>query len=263
MSENIFDAMMMVFGMLVFILALSLTMMLFDKLAIVGRTIYMSTDNANQLKQVYIVNKDNLNQIAQEVAGYTERKVTKSSILPMLHRYYKEKFTIKIYDENGKLLQIFDTSLENEVNHASKVSSGLVGPVGTTNPRHRYTKTEYDQNVILGQYGNPQSPLFMFSAPWAGAGLKEEKDEFAKERVDLYIRGDKAYINGVLVDYTNANTFANYSDNTTFKEIVVKYQIQGNVRVGDKDAQEDGAEELVNDQSPVSKTEIIYIKENN
>ena len=61
-----------------------------------------------------------------------------------------------------------------------------------------------------------------------------EKDEFTKQRVEMYINGFKSAINGIEVDYTDPRKggwFSKLPENTKFIETVVKYQSSGDVRM--------------------------------
>lgn len=85
--------------------------------------------------------------------------------------------------------------------------------------------------ILSGKVGDT---LYLFTAPWRGAGLKMEKDEFTKQRVEMYINGFKSAINGIEVDYTDPSKggwFSKLPENTKFIETVVKYQSSGDVRM--------------------------------
>ena len=129
---------------------------------------------------------------------------------------------IRIYRKNKNLKQVFDLGLEGEVSRIS----GLL-------PSALNKLTEYEK-AVKNTFGKSGDDLYLFTAPWRAAGLKVEKDEFTKQRVEMYINGFKSAINGIEVDYTDPNKggwFSKLPENTKFIETVVKYQASGDVRL--------------------------------
>ena len=220
MDQNITDAMNILFGIMVFIIAVSLTMYLFTTLSNTSNSIFETIGMAKYTQNVSLNADDNEDKIDDAIKRFDNRTVTKSTIIPMLHRYYKENFTVKIYDKNKNLKQVFDLGLEGEVSRIS----GLL-------PSALNKLTEYEK-AVKNTFG--KSGLYLFTAPWRAAGLKVEKDEFTKQRVEMYINGFKSAINGIEVDYTDPNKggwFSKLPENTKFIETVVKYQASGDVRL--------------------------------
>ena len=221
MDQNITDAMNILFGIMVFIIAVSLTMYLFTTLSNTSNSIFETIGMAKYTQNVSLNADDNEDKIDDAIKRFDNRTVTKSTIIPMLHRYYKENFTVKIYDKNKNLKQVFDLGLEGEVSRISLLPSAL------------NKLTEYEK-AVKNTFGKSGDDLYLFTAPWRAAGLKVEKDEFTKQRVEMYINGFKSAINGIEVDYTDPNKggwFYKLPENTKFIETVVKYQASGDVRL--------------------------------
>ena len=101
-------------------------------------------------------------KVDDAIKRFDNRTVTKSTIIPMLHRYYKENFTVKIYDKNKNLKQVFDLGLEGEVSRIS----GLL-------PSALNKLTEYEK-AVKNTFGKSGDDLYLFTAPWRAAGLKVE-----------------------------------------------------------------------------------------
>ena len=222
MDQNITDAMNILFGIMVFIIAVSLTMYLFTTLSNTSNSIFETIWMEKYTQNVSLNADDNEHKIDDAIKRFDNITVTKSTIIPMLHRYYKENFTVKIYDKNKNLKQVFDLGLEGEVSRIS----GLL-------PSALNKLTEYEK-AVKNTFGKSGDDLYLFTAPWRAAGLKVEKDEFTKQRVEMYINGFKSAINGIEVDYTDPNKggwFSKLPENTKFIETVVKYQASGDVRL--------------------------------
>ena len=222
MDQNISDAMNILFGIMVFIIAVSLTMYLFTTLSNTSESIFSTIGMAKYTHNLGLNADDNEDKIDDAIKKFDNRTVTKSTIIPMLHRYYKENFTVKLYDKNKNLKQVFDLGLEGEVARIS----GLT-------PKAASTLTEYEK-AVKNTFGKIGDSLYLFTAPWRGAGLKTEKDEFTKQRVEMFINGFKSAINGIEVDYTDPNKggwFSKLPENTKFIETVAKYQASGDVRI--------------------------------
>ena len=222
MDQNISDAMNILFGIMVFIIAVSLTMYLFTALSNTSSSIFEIIGMAKYTQNVALNADDNEENIDDAIKKFDNRTVTKSTIIPMLQRYYKENFTVKLYDKNKNLKQVFDLGLEGEVSRISGLS------ISASN-----SLTEYEK-AVKNTFGKSGDDLYLFTAPWRAAGLKVEKDEFTKQRVEMYINGFKSAINGIEVDYTDPNKggwFSKLPENTKFIETVVKYQASGDVRL--------------------------------
>jgi len=223
--ENALDAMKMAFGMLVFVIALSASMYLLNTATSTSQILLYYADETNYL--------DNINIDATDIV--TKRVVNVETIIPTLYRYYKENFAVQIYNSNGDLVQIFDVNIEGKVRKAA----------GTTSGR----RTE-EQKALLSLYGNTslsRTNPYLFEAPWIGNTNKD-----IKTRIDLYVKGKCAYINGTKVDYTQNNLLNNFA-NSQFEEEFIQYTYKGDTITSD-----DGTETITGSAKPEDKIVIIY-----
>lgn len=247
MDENITDALMLGFGVLVFVIAVSLTMYIFSVLNSTSSIIFEDLSRGKSVYSVALHENTDYENISPELKKYSTKKVTKSSIIPVLYNYYKEDMTIKIFDRNKNLKQVFDIGIEGEIRRLASISSTKLSQL-----------TDYERRV-KEVFGNPTSELFMFGANWIGSGVlsKGEQSDDARLRVDLFVSGKKSSINGGEVDYTSSGRdwFANLPINSTFTENVIKYNMTGDVTINDS---ENYGDELVNSAAAKKRIEIIY-----
>lgn len=217
--ENLTKALYLSLAVFVFIVAFSLTMYLMNKLHTTAYTLVYRLDKTNYydslvLDEVISTNNDT------DVNNRTERVVGIDTIIPTLYRYYKESFAVKILDENGTLLQYFDTTAEGDVMRATATLE---------------SKRTSEQKALLSLYGASNRACNMFGAPWLGSTNKD-----AKERIDMYINGLSGYINNTFVDFSKTYSglalgttieankiYLNNFKNRKFKEIFSQYAYEG------------------------------------
>ena len=197
--ENLSHALYMAFAFFAFVLAFTYGLYMLNNLNETAEILVYRVDETNYYDSL------TLDEWISNSDGDTYKVVGIDSIIPTLYRYYKESFCVKILDENGNLLQLFDTTVEEEVNEASSLGDG-----------QRSDK----QKALMSLYDDSSSDCYLFTASWIG-----DVNEDAKERVDMYISGTKGYINNVLVDYTS-NNLNNYKDEK-FIEIFSQYSYEG------------------------------------
>ena len=233
--ENAVDAVKMAFAMLVLVIALS-------------TAIYALGITNNTVKSIIYMNDrtnfyDNLDVTAD---SKTYRLVDSDTIVPTLYRYYKENFSVKIYDEDT-LVQIFDINTEGEINKASSIRPAL---------------RDEAQNALISKYGNKtvgtaedSTNPYLFEAPWIGNTTTD-----TKTRVDLYVNGECGYINNIFVDYRNNNLQRliekkEANSGYEFVESFVKYTYTGDtISVGEGE----GIETITGSMQPEDKIEITY-----
>ena len=198
--ENITHALYMTFAMLVFAIAFTYALYMLNNLNETTETLVYRLDETN-----YYDSLDLTDWLASSDSD-TYKIVGIDSIIPTLYRYYKESFCVKILDKNGDLLQLFDTTTEEDVNTALSV--------GTTLQTDK-------QKALLALYNNSSSKCYLYGAPWIG------NTELSKQRIDMYISGAKGYINSSLVDYSGDGNYLNYYSGNQFKEIFSQYSYEG------------------------------------
>ena len=217
--EDAVQALKMAFAVFVFVIAISVAFYVLSKAKATSETIFYVSDKTNYYDNV-------------ESNSNVTRTVGLETVIPTLYRYYRENFMVQIMDVSGNVLQVFDTTTEWEVSNAAKVIE---------------KKRNARQKTLMKLYGEGKTN--MFGAPWVGT-----TDEDAKSRIDLYIKGEKGYINNALVNYENNGLLSNGIDEKTkFEESFTEYQYSGQT-ISD----EDGEYELVGDKQGNKKIIITY-----
>ena len=248
--ENAVQAIRMGFSMFIFALALTTSMYIFSICGNTAQAIVYYSDEANYYDNISIKGETT-----------TVRKVGFDTVIPTLYRYYKENFSVKIYDKTtnttglGTLIQVFDITTENKVNAAYRKSNGNENSNNIT----------AEEKLLLQEYGK-DSLTFLYGSPWNTNALV-----YAKQRVDFFVNGSMGYINNVLVDYSNkgqpsaGNNPANLkyymeqSDNLEIEERFVQYNYSGDtISVGEGE----NIETLTGNKIPDSKIEITYTIKN-
>ena len=197
--ENITKALMLAFSMLIFVIGFSYAMYLINGLTSTSSVLLETITTTNYY--------DNIEVTSENVSS---REVGVETIVPVLYRYYKENYAVKIEDENGNLIQVFDTNIESKIAKAAA-----------------YTGTSDKELLSLKNsiYNNSASNVYLFEAPWTGS-----TDENTKLRIDYFLKGTKGYINNTLVDYARTigtGGFLQQYGNKTFYESFVEYAYEG------------------------------------
>jgi hypothetical protein len=163
--ENVSQALIMAFSVLVFVIALSVSMYALTNVNTTAKSIVYMSDKTNYY--------DNLSVTASD---RTSRVVDSDTIIPTLYRYYKENFSVKIYDETSgtkELMQIFDIDTEGKIYRASAMTSAQL----TSSANREY-------KLLMEVYGDvSRNPYpYLFQAPWIGNTQVD-----TKTRIDLYV----------------------------------------------------------------------------
>lgn len=228
MDENLSHALYLVLAMFAFVLAFTYSLYMVNKLNSTAKVLVYRLDETNYYDSI------SLNEFVDErdSANQAYKVVSIDSIIPTLYRYYKESFAVKILDENGNLLQLFDANIEGQVRNATVLS---------------VSRRSAKQKAMLSLYGASDKKYYMFGAPWVGSTSKD-----TKERIDMYIAGKSGYINDAYVDYTtnNLNEFVGRK----FKEIFSEYTYEGDTL----SVEGDDFETLTGTQQVSTKIIITY-----
>ena len=225
--ENATHALYMAAAFLVFIGAFSYSLYMVNKLNTTANMLVYRLDETN-----YYDSLDLTELIADSDNTTNSYKIVSiDSIIPVLYKYYRESYTVRILDEDGELLQLFDTTVEGEVMTATNLLS---------------SRRTDRQKALLSLYGDSDKACYMYGAPWLGSTNKD-----TKERIDMYISGDSGYINNTWVDYSG-NYLRQYEDRQ-FQEIFSEYTYEG-----DTITSEDGEETLTGTRQTSAKIVITY-----
>lgn len=115
MDDNAVQAILMSFAVFIFIIALSLAIFMFNQIVITANTMTFYSDSTRYYDNVKI-NDSTLTD--EGLKDGTLRIVDTETIIPVLYRYYKENYCVKIYDDSNELVQMFDVNLEGEVHNS-------------------------------------------------------------------------------------------------------------------------------------------------
>lgn len=194
--ENAAGALRMGGAMMLFILAFTLIMNLYNQAKYTMDTILYSIDERNYYHHV----------------GATEANITREvgvdTIIPTLYTYITnsdDSVRINIVNKNNKLVQVFDSKIEGLINQYANS--------GDENLKN---------SLLCRRYNTTGTPLNMFGAPWVG-------DTSASiDRINAYVYGDKRYIKNsqVQVDYLENNLL---KLGNKFEENYVEYQSTGRI----------------------------------
>lgn len=232
--DNATQALMMAFSAFVFVFALTLAMYLIIQVQSTAEVLAFRSDSTRYYDNVELVNE---HANMPNTKG-TVRIVNAETIIPTLYRYNKENFCVKIYDADGKLIQIFDVNLENKVFNA----------ISDTKADEEDEAERKANNALKKVYDNKNDKgYYLFGAPWTGSA------EHIKTRIDLFVSGKAGYINNQYVDYTNNEFYNSLSQpNIQYIEEFISYSY-----TGDTLETEDG-EVLVTGASAKDKIVIVY-----
>lgn len=98
--ENAVDALKIAFGMLVFVIALTLAFMVF------------SQATQTSTKMLFASDKTNYYTYSNEAENKAGRIVGADVVISSLYRYYKESVVVRVYDKNNTLIEEFNTETD-------------------------------------------------------------------------------------------------------------------------------------------------------
>ena len=226
--DNALEAIKMAFAMMVFVIAMSAAVYLFNMASSTAKVLLYAADKTNYYDNIEIKNTDVIT-----------RQVNVETIIPTLYRYFKENFAVQIYNKNGELTQVFDLNIEGKVRRAAGTRENI---------------RTGEQKALLSLYGvsGAVSPAennpYLFEAPWIGNTSKD-----IKTRIDLYVNGGCGYINGTKVDYRQNSLKVFENRNAKFLEQFTEYAYKG-----DTISSEDGTETITGNSKTENKIVIIY-----
>ena len=235
--DNAIHAIIIAFSCIVFVFALTLAMYMFTQVTSTSEVMFYLSDKTNFYENIDL-------KRTESAVEKRKRIVDLETITPTLYRYYKERFCVRIVDEDGTLQQIFDINTEGAVRKAASTQ---------TNARTRY------QIALYNYYNRDTEPIYLYEAPWIG-----DTDQFVKTRVDFYLNGDRGYINNTLVDYTGSylNAVREYNRSMVrsgtpekivyFEENFVSYSYKGETFTNEE------GDILVTGTKPEDKIVITY-----
>ncbi len=221
--ENAVKALEMAFAVIVFIIALSVSMYAFN--------------NAKKTSDIMLYAQDKTNYYEYQGAkGKTaeDRIVGIETIVPTVYKYYKENYTVLFRKGNyntqtGELsnleyLKVYDTPSK------SKSSANGVVLWGTGNTYDALMQNKYAQFFDGGYTKSLNKEIFSFDLeeetlrhePWTGSYEKEREnlDKFFSGEIYKNPNNQKDYIN---YKYANGKSFIEEYKNSQFLETIGEY----------------------------------------
>ena len=214
--DNALDALKIAFAVLVFVIALSISMKVFGQAKLVSDEVFYMTDKTN----FYEYTSGDNSPDGRIVSGET--------IIPTLYRYYKENFNVIIKDERGNELkaagadyvQTYRSLLPQEIGHVrvinldELVSNKYIDPL------------KDERGNILWEF-NLEQEIKKYSknyrnAPWVGNANID-----TKLRVDVEVSGISQKINGVEYGSQTNGGIYNYVNGKKFKETFKEIRYSG------------------------------------
>lgn len=221
--ENVTEGLYMSVSILIFILAISLSMFLFSQLTKTAEVVFDAALEPGYYSEIEIDRGDVSKQGSKRV-------VSKNDIITALYRYPTQTIAITILDVNGNEYQVFDKYIESQVRSLSS--------------RNLSDLKEIDK-TFLNKYNIAGNRLYLFGAPWIGS------TQAHRERVDLFVNSEDGFINGKPVKYAGKGLSS--LSNEKFIETVLNYKISG-----DGLYDEATGTEVVTSEIGTYKIEIIY-----
>ena len=114
--EDVVQALMMAFAVMVFVIAFSVAMYMFSQVTTTAETLALYTDSTLYYDNVRLDEDASITD--EDIRTGKTRIVNAETIIPTLYRYPDEEFCVKIYNSANKLIQIFDLDLEGKVQSA-------------------------------------------------------------------------------------------------------------------------------------------------
>ncbi len=210
--ENATEALMMGFAVLVFVIALTVSITVFSQVRVVSDMVLYRKDETNYYEYEGATGKAAENRI-----------VGLETIIPTLYKYYKENYTVVFregtynmetgeFGEDLKPLTIYNTQSKN---------SSLWGESYDTMMMNKY------KNYFTGGYNEEKSKrIFSFDLeeetsrrePWTGSNYQ------TKENLQCFLNGEVYYNPNNNSDYINYNHgFIQQYNNKKFVETIGEY----------------------------------------
>ena len=192
--ENISEAVYMGGAALLFIVAFTITLMLFGQAKNTTDAGLAAADKSSYYQQ-----------IQPNKTGVT-RKVGIETVIPTIYRYFQEGFTVRICKRDGnveKELQVFDSTIEGRIANDPNNNSG---------------------SRDLEKYVDTSSAVYMYGAPWGNGDTNYSN---TLKRINAYIYGEDITIGTSEIQYKSKNNYLMNDEDKTFEESYLEYNTSG------------------------------------
>ena len=239
--ENVTEALKMAFGVMVFVIAITLTFSMVSQARQTSDIIFQIEDDSKYFQE-------GLEGVTYLSAGQTEREVGWDTVVSTIYRYKVEDYGVTIIDDSksgsNKIIARFDydteTKVQNWKSNERRYGDDQANPNNTLvnklnkkvftkyNELSSLSRSDYYDDVFKRIYNSKSSSTGEINMPWLGVDTNALKERL---RVDLQKSEEtKTYNDGT--KYTGLHLADQYADKK-FKEIV--YVINKTLENGDND----------------------------
>lgn len=178
--ENAVDALKMAFAVIVFVMALSISINMFTNARETADVVLHSSDITEYM------------QYQEATQGTESRIVGMETIVPTLYKYYKENYTVIFRNSNGKYMTIYNT----------KTNSNLWS---SDYKKNKYFKLDSEKVQICAFDVDDETKRH---EPWTGSHAEYKKN------IDAFLAGTKyMYPNGSGESYDYEGFMQKYKNN--------------------------------------------------
>lgn len=200
--ENASDAIIMAGAILIFVMALTITMNVFSQVRATIDTVVYTTDETNYYE--YIGTEDN--------NGIKNRRVGLETVIPTLYKYYKENYTVVFLDRNGSPLDLYETNTDYRLWSGYKAGPGEIIPPIVSK---YYGKNSKENKKICSFDVDEETRRH---EPWTGNTIDY------KENLDKFLQGGTFEApSGNGMNYTYTQGFISKYNGKTFIETIGEY----------------------------------------
>jgi len=202
--ENASDAIIMAGAMLIFVIALTVSMTVFSQVRSASDDIIFSTDPANYYEY-----------LDTEGTNVKNRIVGLETIIPTLYKYYKENYTVVFLDRTGKALPIYTTQTDPRL-WSGNITEDLnsIPPLASKYPGIAEERTNPKKIEICSFDVDEETKRH---EPWTGSTIDYKKN------MDAFLKGGKFDYPSGSGDYYQYSNFIDKYSNKKFRETIGEY----------------------------------------
>lgn len=227
--ENAVDALKMAFAVLVFVMALSISIFMFTQVRETSEVVLHRSDITEYMEY-------------EEVTGSNESRIVGlETIVPTLYKYYKENYTVIFLDNNGNGMKLYDTQTNPLLWSGNETATtATIPPIVNKYPGINNHKTicSFDVDDETKRH-----------EPWTG------NTQYYKDNLDTFLQGGRFYYPDGTGRYYEYKGFMNEYKSKKFIENLGEYTY--NEKTSESGASD--STDLIKDKK---KRVIIYTLQN-
>lgn len=206
--ENASDAIIMAGAILIFVIALSISMIVFSQVRATVDTVLYASDPTNYYE--YLGTNNNIKN----------RVVGLETIIPTLYNYYKENYTVVFLDKSGNGISLYKTQTNPLTwsDNSTGTAQGIPPIVNKYPGMNQGTKTT---NISICSFDVDEETKR--HEPWTGSSedYKSNLDAFLQGGIFTYPNGSGKKYN--YAEICNSGGFIEKYKNSTFRETIGEY----------------------------------------